>query len=167
MEEKHPEIALTFSEPFPPHVAGGFPCEPTFPTHSLARGSKLPRDGQVNFTTADFDRVNELAKTNLAELGIIDDPQPKVTIATDPAAKKPEVTVWRVGEDGQEYADFPLANPEDLERLNKEIPLTPAQLDQLTKKIARNMLRDALKDTRQKKRLKQNKAAKQARRRGR
>ena len=107
------------------------------------------------------------AKTNLAELGIIDDPKPKVTITTDPAAKKPEVTVWRVGEDGQEYADFPMANPEDLERLNRELPLTDKQLDQLTRKIARNMLRDAIKDTRQKKRMKSAKAAKLARKRGR
>lgn len=102
-----------------------------------------------------------------AEVVIIDDPEPKVTITTDPAAKKPEVTIWRVGEDGQEYADFPMATPEDLERLNKELPLTAEQLDKLTKKIARNMLRDAIKDTRQKKRLKQNKAAKLARKRGR
>ena len=147
MDEKQP-VSLTFSEPFPPGLAGGFPCEP-YPS------------------VADLQRVTRQAKTNLAELGIIDDPKPKVTITTDPAAKKPEVTVWRVGEDGQEYADFPMANPEDLERLNRELPLTDKQLDQLTRKIARNMLRDAIKDTRQKKRMKSAKAAKLARKRGR
>lgn len=146
--DKQPDVSLTFSEPFPPGLAGGFPCEP-YPS------------------IADLQRVTRKAQTNRAELGIIDDPEPKVTIATDPAAKKPEVTIWRVGEDGQEYADFPMSTPEDLERLNKELPLTAEQLDKLTKKIARNMLRDAIKDTRQKKRIKNAKAAKLARKRGR
>lgn len=99
--------------------------------------------------------------------GVIDEPQPQVVVATDPAAKKPTVTVWRVGDDGTEYADVPMASPEDLERLKKEVPLTEAQVDQLARKIAKQMLKDTRSDKIQRKRIQSNKAAKLARRRGR
>lgn len=110
---------------------------------------------------------NHVHKTNLAELGIIDDPQPHVVVTTDPAAKKPTVTVWRAAEDGTEYADVPMASPEDLERLKQEIPLTEAQVAQLARKIAKQMLKDTRADKIARKRIQNKKAAKLARRRGR
>lgn len=102
-------------------------------------------------------------------LMIIDEPfDPKaVTVGVDPAAKKPTVTIWRADEHGNEYADVAMATPEDLARLQNEVPLTDAQVNELAKKIAKRMLRADLREKTQKTRLRKNKAAKASRRRNR
>lgn len=88
-------------------------------------------------------------------------------VGVDVANPHPKITVWRPGPDGQEVADVPMATPEDLERLKKEVPLTEAQVNQLARKIARQMLKDTITDKRQRHRLKTNKAAKASRKRNR
>ncbi len=111
-------------------------------------------------------QASELGATNAAELGI-DNPIQPVRVGIDPAAKAPKVTVWRVGEDGQEYADVPMATPEDLERLQAELPLTDAQVAQLAAKISKRMRDSQYHEKLQKTRARKNKAAKVARRRNR
>ncbi|MBN9416018.1 MAG: hypothetical protein J0I12_11305 [Candidatus Eremiobacteraeota bacterium] len=93
--------------------------------------------------------------------------EPVVGVDFTAETPHPKVTVWRAGADGQEYADVPMATPQDLERLQKEVPLTDAQVDQLARKIAKQMLGADVREKQNRKRIKTNKAAKMARKRNR
>lgn len=102
-----------------------------------------------------------------AAAAAIADRGPVVGVDFTAETPHPKVTVWRAAPDGTEYADVPMASPEDLERLKQEVPLTEAQVAQLARKIAKQMLKDTRADKIARKRIANKKAAKLARRRGR